>query len=683
LNSRLTPWRAVIVHLAILLAACVALPIALPAAASAPPEGNTYVWLLGILAGGVGLPFFAVSANAPLLQSWFGRTGHAHAADPYFLYGASNFGSLAALLLYPILVEPLFGLTAQSSLWSSGFLALAFSIFGCGMVMRVRQSHLDQSGLVNNRVPAKAPTRQQCATWIQLSFVPSGLLVAFTTYLTTDVASAPFLWVLPLALFLTTFILTFSARPLFSHAFFVAWQPRIVAFAFVGLALLGDSGWLLSSGIGFLALFVTSMVAHRELYEQRPDAAYLTTFYLLMSLGGVLGGIFAALVAPQIFSTIVEYPLLLILGLALRPSLLPRLSEWAIYRDGLKFLVLGLFVLLAIFAMIILGITPPRLPVKIIVVVVLAAGILLMADRPERQLWVGLIGVAALALLPCGKSAGEAERSFFGVHRVVESPDGQHRMLYHGITIHGTERIRDTDGKAVTNALPATYYYPGGPMARAVGIAREIASLPDGRLSVGIVGLGTGAMACHAKAGDSWTFYEIDPLVVAIARDPAKFTFLARCHPEARMVIGDARLTLEKEPEAKFDYLVIDAFSSNAIPVHLLTKEALAMYLGRLTTDGVLALHISNRHLDLPGVVAQTIAGLHIAGALNALDLPASAGNYDKLGSQVVFIAKTARSLRALSILPGTEPLNPVAGGGWTDEFSNILAPLLAKALQH
>jgi hypothetical protein len=382
-------------------------------------------------------------------------------------------------------------------------------------------------------------------------------------------------------------------------------------------------------------------------------------------------------------NTVVEYPLLIVLGLALRPALLPKLSEWAFFRDGLIIVGMGLLAVFAIFGAILLGLVPSRIPVKIIVVVALAVAMLVTSERPERQFWIGIVAIAALAILPFGKSAGEAERSFFGVHRVVESPDGQHRMLYHGITIHGTERIRDAEGKAVTNAPPATYYYPEGPMSRGVGAARALAGKPDGRLSVGIVGLGTGAMACHAKAGDAWTFFEIDQLVVSIARDPAKFTFLSRCNPQARMVIGDARLTLEKEPTAALDYLVIDAFSSNAIPVHLLTHEALAMYLSRLSKDGVLALHISNRHLDLPGVVARTIVGLPIAGAINTLDLPASDGHYDKSGSQVVFIAKTPGALRALSALPGAVPLRPIVGGGWTDEFSNILAPLLAKALQH
>ncbi len=284
-------------HLILLAAALASLPFGLPEMLGPPPAEGAYLWLIGVLTLGVGLPFFAVSANAPLLQAWFARTDHPDAADPYFLYGASNLGSLLALLAYPVLVEPLFGLARQGAIWADGLALLA------GLVL-VWLTPATATAIVE----AAASTWTDRCAWVLLAMVPSGLLVAFTTHLTTDLASAPFLWVLPLAVFLATFILTFRDRPIVPHRWALAVQPVAVAAAAAGLILPGAADWTwgLFLGAGFVAFVATTLVAHRILYERRPASSGLTAFYLWMSFGGVLGGVFAGLLAPQIFDEVQE-----------------------------------------------------------------------------------------------------------------------------------------------------------------------------------------------------------------------------------------------------------------------------------------------------------------------------------------------------------------------------------------
>ncbi|KAB2850896.1 MAG: hypothetical protein F9K44_03445 [Hyphomicrobiaceae bacterium] len=678
LNRYVRPGMAILVHMTLLGAGFLALPIAL--GNSEPPAGDAYLWLVGVLALGVGLPFFAVSATAPLLQSWFSRTGHPHAADPYFLYGASNLGSLAALLAYPVLIEPLFGLGLQSRLWSAGFVMLAAAILFAGAILVASGGarERDEKNAIVAVTPR--PAWHERALWVGLAAVPSGLLVAFTTFLTTDIASAPFLWVLPLALFLLTFIMVFKEKPTIPHAGLVAWLPRLVAFAVIGLGLLGDMGWYLGTAFGLLAFIATALVCHRELYLKRPAPEHLTEFYLWMSLGGVLGGVFAALLAPQLFNSILEFPLLMAAGLLLRPGVLKSLTNRGALASVAIAVGAGVAMLLAIDQLIAASVLPPDMRIKMVLVVLLACGILLFSDAPARQLSSAALVVLALGILPFGKNVGEAERSFFGVHRVVESADGRHRLLFHGVTMHGAMRVKDAADKPVAEPLPATYYHPKGTMARGIELARALLG-PDAKVRIGIVGLGTGAMACNGKPGDDWKFYEIDPVVVSIAKDRSRFSFLSRCTPSAPIVVGDARLTLSKEKPASFDYLVVDAFSSDAIPVHLLTVEALELYLSKLSDKGVLALHVSNRHLDLPPIVAATAAKTKAAGAVYVFDLPEGPA-YDASASQVILIAKDKAALEAAKAMKGARLLTPGTTAAWTDDYSNILGAIIAKRLK-
>jgi hypothetical protein len=681
LLSRYLPLRWIpVVHLAVLALAMLALPIGLSESRAEPPAGDAYGWLIVTLALGVGLPFFAVSANAPLLQAWFARTGHPHASDPYFLYGASNLGSLIALLAYPIAIEPFSGLAHQATIWAAGFMALAAMIAVCGVIMvgaarddagtrdEAAASHLDASPL----------TIAQRASWIALAFVPSGLLVAFTSYVTTDIASAPFLWVIPLAMFLGTFILVFRETPLIPHRWMLYAQPVLTIVVVFGLSMVGNTGWLIASLGGTVAFFVATMVCHRELFERRPASRYLTEFYLWMSFGGVLGGVFSALIAPQVFNSVWEYPLLLILAMACRPGVTARIDGKEL-RDllGIAGLaIVAMFLVVALHQFAVLDFGDSNL-LRLVMLFGFGGLALLQRGNPVPQLVYIALATLTLAVLPSPMNRGDAERSFFGTHRVANSPDGSIRFLLHGTTIHGAERLVSKDGSPIDRPLPATYYHPLGPMSRGVDVARgnHKGTAP---FNVGIVGLGAGAMACNARPEDSWRFYEIDPVVVRIASDPKRFRFLSVCQPNADIVVGDARLTVAKEADGRFDYLVIDAFSSDSIPIHLMTAEALQLFLGKLKPDGLLALHISNRHLHLESVAAAVAAAIPGTHAVLITDRREKQG-YDAVNSQVMFVGKSKAALGPVMSWQGASIANPAGVAPWTDDYSDILTAIWRK----
>jgi hypothetical protein len=692
LQRFVAPHVAPYLHLVVLALAWLALPIMLPASAAEPPTGDAYLWLLGVLAVGVGLPFFAVSANAPLLQAWFARTGHPQARDPYFLYGASNLGSLLALLSYPVLVEPFIGLGRQSQIWSAGFVTLAFLISASGCIVLMRGMGSGKRAATGEAEscstaaaePAAPTTWQQRLSWIAYAFVPSGLLVAYTSFLTTDIASAPFLWVLPLALFLGTFVLVFREGGERMDGWMLAAQPILVVLVLLGMNARGNVGWTIGALGGLGAFLTTTMVAHRRLYLCRPEARNLTEFYLWMSFGGVLGGIFAALIAPRLFNALYELPLLLVLGMACRPGLFVSASSEEAKEQRQQLLAVtgfGLFAMLAVG----LAMKTGRLPASELVGLglMLAAAVVMILNRARADLQLAAVTVlaAVLALLPSVMNQGDSIRSFFGIHRVAVVGNGEMRVLLHGTTVHGAERLQGADGQPTRVPVPATYYYAGGPMARGLEVARTVSGKAPAEFRGGLVGLGAGSMACHGKREESWRFYEIDPVVVDIARDPARFRFLAHCRPDADVVVGDARLTLTKEPAGRFDYLVIDAFSSDAVPVHLLTVEAVRLYLSKLAPGGLLAMHVSNRHLDLIGVAGATIA--QIPGARAAVvDHKVASPTFDKARSQVVLVSRSAKTMEAVLAWPDAKPLTAGTARPWTDDYSDILGAIWRKYLR-
>ncbi len=675
LNRFVEPRLAPLVHLVVLAVAYLAMPIGLPAGASEPPADGAYLWLIGILAAGVGLPFFAVSANAPLLQAWFSRTGNPHAGDPYFLYGASNLGSLLALLSYPVIIEPVLGLGEQSTVWTLGFLLLATTIAVSGVIMvalggkAMRGTATD----VQANVAVAAPSVIQRARWVLFSAVPSGLLVAFTTHLSTDIAAAPFLWVVPLALFLLTFVLVFRDKPVIPHGILVRIQPLLISVTI--LTLVGTMvDWWQSSLVAFLSFLVTTLVAHRALYEDRPAASHLTAFYLWMSLGGVLGGMFAAIIAPQIFNATYEFPLLLALGMLCRPGVFSGLDET-------EKRMLGICAFMAVCALsfgFVIKYTQSDQDAMVTGIYSIAAGtVFLIAYYQYAKLQVMIVSAlaAVVIFLPSNLNRGEPSRSFFGVIRVLESENGDLRRLLHGTTSHGAQRLKDANGKAIMPPVPATYYYPGSPMAMAVGVARDASGKSAADFRGGIIGLGVGSMACYAKPAESWRYYEIDAAVVAVASDPTRFNFLSACRPNADIVLGDARLTVAKEQPASFDYLQIDAFSSDSVPTHLLTAEAMKLYLSKLADKGVLAIHVSNRHLDLSPVAAAAAFATPGTSVAIVKSNPEEI-SLDSAPSVVVIVTKNPAVLAPVKGWQGATGQNAASVTAWTDDYSDIVSAL-------
>jgi hypothetical protein len=663
--------RQVGLHLAVLALAALTLPIGVAGGWTSPSPGYPTLWLLGLLAVSIGAPFFVLSSSGPLLQKWFSGTAHPDARNPYFLYAASNLGSMIALLGYPLLVEPRWGVAEQARAWGHGFWLLVALSAACAWLWRAGAGAAADAptwSAAADPAPGAEPlTAARRARWVLLAFAPSSLLLGVTTYITTDVAAVPLLWVIPLALYLLTFIVAFARRPPVPHAAALRLQPflviPLVILMFWGMRV----GMTAMFGLNLAAFFVTALVCHGELARDRPAVLHLTEFYLLLALGGALGGAFNVLVAPHLFTSIAEYPLVLVLACLLRPRPRPAGGERGRSLRDVGFpLALGAAaagVTLLRTAAVVGDVRLVLLPASI----ALAVSLLAFADRPVRfGLGLGAVLLAA-AMLPAETGAVlHAERTFFGTHRVAAKDGGAHHVLIHGTTVHGAQFRDPARSRVVTS-----YYHAAGPLGQLFDHLRE-----RGRTGrVAVVGLGTGAMACHGRAGERWTFFEIDPAVVRIARDPRFFTFLRDCPPGVDVVLGDARLTLAGQPAGAFDLLVVDAFSSDAIPAHLLTREALTLYLERLAPGGVLALHLSNRHLDLEPVVARLQHALG-ADALITRQSPDEDQRRDALAAGSIWAVLAADAGRVQGLAGDPRWRAPFARPGvglWTDDFIHLL----------
>ncbi len=675
LNGHVRTPLAVIAHLGLLMLAMLLLPVALAEGWTRPPQEGLHLWVLALFGVSIGLPFFALAGNAPLLQAWFARTGHKHAGDPYFLYGASNLGSLLALLSYPVLIEPVMSLAEQSEIWTFGYKLLAVFVGLCGLAMLVSRVPKQEQTARNSAAASPrtdtAITWQRKFSWLGLAFVPSGLLVAVTSHVTTDVAAAPFLWVLPLALFLLTFVITFQRRPLLPHNLMLAAQPVAIALLLLSMQFPFGKYWGWFLAVHLAAFFINTMVCHGELVRRRPVARDLTRFYLWMSLGGALGGLFAGLIAPQIFSTVIEYPVMILLALLARPGFQALKARTAL-RDTI--LATGLLLVAAgpkLFAGIEVIEHLPRL--YIAVFTLFAAAIILSRTAAFRLAALVAVTIVTSHILKPETAKGDSYRSFFGVNRVVETPDGQYRLLTHGTTIHGAQKLRpDSSGPPE----PLTYYHRAGPFADIFNAARQDRT-PD---NIAVVGLGAGSLACYARPGENWRFYEIDPIVVRLASDPVQFNFLSECAPGAPVIVGDARLTLGDEPPARFDIIVVDAFSSDAIPVHLLTREALKVYLSKLTANGIVALHISNRNMDLRPVLAAAARDMGLAALVRHGGKVGDLRSTYKTAATLVAIAKSEKDLDVLRGIKGWGQLEDAGWRVWSDDYSNILRAIFAKS---
>ncbi|WGJ16409.1 fused MFS/spermidine synthase [Methylocapsa sp. D3K7] len=654
---RLQPRAQLVLHALVLSSGLVVLPLSLGAdapTAAAAPIG----WLLARLALAVGAPFVAIAATAPLLQHWFSLTTHPQARDPYFLYVASNSGSLLALLSYPVLIETTLDLSGQGRLWSAGFAVTAAAVVACGIAAQRYPAPATAPGLVVET--AALTSKAERLRWVLLAFVPSALMLAVTTYITTDIAATPLFWVMPLAIYIGTFMLAFARRQFIGQRTLLALQGMALAAA--GLIGMYGTPTIVSLISSLSAFTLTAAVCHTELAQRRPDAQGLTGYYILISLGGALGGVFCALLAPVLFLGPWEYPLLLIAACLLRPP--PRATRrsenWAIRGDLL------LPVALTVLAIALLWAASPASPEALrpvahaASIVVPGAGLLWFAKRRVR-LAMALAGFLLFPALVDVSDTLMMTRSFFGVHRVRRLPNDDLVVLQHGTTIHGMQSTRP--GEELT---PLGYYDAAGPFGRLFAALGRRASPIS---AVSVLGLGTGGLGCYARPGEVWTFREIDPVVERLARDDRWFHFMAGCGNHSSVVLGDARLTLGADTAARYDLMVIDVFSSDSVPVHLITREALALYFARLKPGGVVLFHVSNRYLDLTPVVARLAAD---AGApVRHLLVPSIGTERRRIGAEVVAVAAPGGELDALAADGWDAPQpGPVL---WTDESSNIL----------
>jgi SAM-dependent methyltransferase len=663
--GRLRPRAQAAVHIALLVTAALMLPIGLVGWVP-PPNANAFLWVPWLLLVSIGPLFFAVSAQAPLLQRWFALTD---GGDPYRLYVASNLGSFGGLIAYPLLFEPLLSISQQRWFWSAAYGVMILLVTWCSARLPASQSAERASHPTEG-----APSWRTIGHWMVLATIPSGLILSTTLHITTDIIAMPLLWVVPLGAYLLSFSVAFSASVRAKQAI-VRLSPLVLLFACLALFL--GQGWMamLFCLVAIVNLFTVSVTLHSRLFDTRPPPQQLTYFYLAMSVGGVLGGAFCALIAPLIFDWTYEYLLLLVAAAWLIRGTNPFAAAerlWAgdapaRHHTMIALALLALFAIVGAFTMQGAGLLYHISVVAILGIAIAAIG--------TRALFT--VAVAALIMTTGGlqrveySAAGTMTRSFFGIYSIREGARNS-RILVHGTTIHGVQNL----GSPERERMETSYYAPPSGVGLAMQATPGLFG-PDAHIAV--VGLGAGTLACYARPGQSWTFYEIDPRVVAIARDPRRFTFLSRCKPDARIEVGDARLLIEREPPRTADVLVVDAFSSDAVPMHLLTSEAFADYARLLAPSGLLLVHVSNRYIDLNPVVASAARARGWVGALRRYRPDQQAIIRNEGASDWIAMSPSRATLGALVRGSGARwtVLAPPRGfEPWTDDHSSVL-PLI------
>lgn len=599
LSSHFSPYRQVWIHGTLLLLTLCLLPIGIPEGSAPPTESNPTLWLLSILLLSIGLPFFILSTTSPLLQKWFSKIGHKTSHDPYYLSIASNTGSLIALLSYPFILEPQFGLSNQQQWWSIGFLLLCAFISLCMMLFKYHGQKTEAR--VVNITPAKAPDIYLQLKWLLLSLIPSSLLLGTTNYISIDIASMPLLWVIPLAIYLISFIIVFSKYAENIHKIMVVAQHLLVIpfliYFFSGQKLASFS---LEQALHLLVFFVSIMVCHGELAKQRPATQYLTQYYLIMSFGGMMGGMFNNFIAPFIFDTLIEYPLMIVAALLLNPSN----NSPGFYLQKTRFRVIFGCYLLLFSGVFYLNYQQFADEMILLLMITIAVANFLFFHKNLLYL-VLYSGVIMSCTLPTSISQKNdiiyQGRNFYGVLSIKKSQINTDystetiHKIYSGSTEHGAQ-LKDHN----MQCKPVSYYGAKGP----IGQVFQAYAPYNNDWQIGIVGLGSGALGGYAKNTQQWSFYEINPAIVEVATNPDYFNYLQKCVANYDIKIGDARLVLEREKSAPLDLLVIDAFTSDSIPMHLMTREAIELYLEKLNPNGLLAFHVSNHYLDLKQVLA-------------------------------------------------------------------------------
>lgn len=656
----------VLLFVLLTLAPLLILPFGVPPDRVPPVGQNPIPWLMMILAITIGLPFFVTSTMAPTLQKWFEGIRHGSSDDPYFLYAASNAGSMMGLLSYPLLIEPRFRFAEQTRMWEGGYALLAVLLVVCSIPLwrASPEQNLNDSRARELNVARSRPAFRERLLWMVLAFVPSSLMLGVTTVLTTDIPPIPMLWVLPLATYLLSFILVFAKKPLVSSSRIAGSVPLVILLDLVPALMKASWPLFMHICINLVTLFVVAVACHGELAKRRPSPDHLTSFYSWIAFGGVLGGLFNGILAPNIFSTVLEFPLVLICAALLRVVL-----NWGTQRpfNRLDLILPAALGILGLVLVRVLGHSDIRAGtiVNLTLFGPMVVWCYSFVKRPLRFA-LGLVALMISAMTYTGvyQHVVITQRSFYGISRVAIDDSGQYRVLFGGSTIHGIQSL--SPGRS---SEPLSYYSQSGPIGQVFAAFSGTEQLRE----VGIAGLGAGSMACYRTAGEEFTFYEIDPVVVRIARDPRYFTFLRDCAPQAHVILGDARISLKNAAARNFGMLVVDVFGGDSIPVHLLTREAVQLYLSKLSDHGIVVFHISNRYLRLQKVVGNLASDAGLV-ALMQDDLTIGAG---KTPSTWVVLARNRKDFGKLTTdsrwlgLTG-DPNAKV----WTDDYSSVLTVL-------
>src|SRR5262245_17318300 len=662
--------RQIVVHSIMMAAVFMFLPVHFSVRPDQAASAHPSAWLLWQLIKTVGIPFCVVSTTAPLLQNWLSKTGTASGRDPYFLYAISNAGSLIALLTYPLLIEPRIGVRTQSWTWLAGYGALAVMVLAASVLVWTRNlgthSGIPEPQGIPGCVPKLcAPTVRKRLFWLAAAFVPSALMMAVTNHILLNLASVPFLWIIPLAVYLITFMVAFGRRLHISHALISRVAPIVLLLLFPFVAAThgveAKYMWYLV-GAHITILLTGALLCHSALAAGRPVPQHLTEFYFWIALGGALGGAFTAVVAPFVFRTVVEYPLLVAVIAFFRESRDPDTKIDGgdlILPAVLGFLVVGASKLLQWASVDVTTDFKTTLAVDAIIILIA----FLFRRRAFRfAMTMAVLVMTYRAVLPQfygGTQFIYLARDFFGVKGVKFDVATNSRRLLHGDTLHGLESL---DPELIGH--PLSYYDPTGPVG---DVMTMLSDRPDQR--IGVVGLGTGSMAGWTAPHRHITFFDIDPQIYDIANN--FFTFLARCGQNCDAVLGDGRLSIEKAPDDTFDLLMLDAFNSDSIPAHLVSREAIRMYLSKLKQNGLLMFHVSNRYMDVEGLISAAVTDASLEALVRYDD-----ERQNSLKARSHYIV-AARNAEALGMLDQDENWlrveKPQRIHPWTDDYSNML----------
>lgn len=681
----LKPSIQALIQVGLLIVFGLALPFSIPEQWYPSENINPALWQLGVMTATIGGPFFILASAAPMLQRWYANTNAKDSDNPYFLYGASNLGSMSALLAYPFLIEPFADLSQQSYVWYISYYLLILCVAACGILVTRNKKPATLETTLNTST-SEVPTlsARNILYWFILAFLPSSLMLGVTTHITTDIASVPLLWILPLSLYIGTFILVFARKPIFSIKsstlmFEIAIIILCAAFI-VTKNVTVDTFFVMF--VHLATFFCAALFCHTLLAQSRPHHQHLTAFYLTMSAGGALGGVMNALIAPVIFVTPIEYPLILLAIVCMRYSdvkLIHFEKIKSIFKlEGLSKTVFRMFESNNLYVAIIffsvcflsLGFIGQYLGFVFAFIIVV-----IMAFAMHRRWFFSCLTLIVLLLFPAAplwqkdlfSQTLHQERNFFGVLSVTNHKDEKH-ILQHGTTFHGAQLLAPQD-----RLTKVSYYGPKSPLSDVFDILDK--RIGDQRIAT--LGLGVGTVACYTKAGRHFDFFEIDPAVVRIAENPEYFTYLRDCKSPYSIILGDARFKLNKQENQPYDLIIADAFSSDNIPVHLLTREAMMMYLQKLKPNGILVFNISNKYIDMEPVLGQTAIDLGLQG-LGKIHVPKSTDNIDSpfFGSHYFAIAKTPEigaELTARNWSPAILGDNPK---GWSDQYSNLVGAI-------